>query len=224
VSVPSDEAIAVLRDLNPWWVDPPTVRPVPPEYRRPLVASLSTRLRNPKGGLIEVVRGPRQVGKTTGIYQIIGDLLAAGVRGADILLVRFDLALLRSEPAVLRNVVRWYAEDVRRRPLHDGAPPYLFLDEVHKLRRWSDEVKHVGDTFPFRILLTGSSSVLVARGGRESLAGRVFTTELPPFSFREVVECWHGGLARALPDRVRFLDAFDGGLRRSRAEWSGLRA
>lgn len=219
----SDEAIQVLRDLNPWWMDPPVVRPAPPDYRRPLVVSLSARLRNPRGGLIEVVRGPRQVGKTTGVYQIIADLLGAGIRGTDILFVRFDLALLRDEPAILRNIARWYAEKVRRRPLHAGAPAYLFLDEVHKLRRWSDEVKHLGDTFPFRILLTGSSSVLVARGGRESLAGRVFTTELPPFSFREVVECWHRGIARALPDRIPFLDVFEGALRRSRTEWAALR-
>src|SRR5678815_996078 len=70
----------------------------------------------------------------------------------------------------------------------------------------------MGDTYPMRILLTGSSSVLVARGGRESLAGRVFSTELPPFSFREVLECWKPKLASALPPAIRFLDVFDGKL------------
>src|SRR5207248_2318148 len=79
-------------------------------------------------------------------------------------------------------------------------------------RRWDEEVKHIGDTFRLRMLLTGSSSVLVARGGRESLAGRVFTTELPAFSFREVLECWKPELAEALPAAIRFEDAFSGGL------------
>lgn len=207
----SPEAIQVLRDTNPWWGDPRVVRPAPPAYRRPLVRDLAERLRGRKG-LIEVVRGPRQVGKTTGIHQIIQDLLRGGSRARDILFVRFDLDLLRREPFALRAIVGWYVGEVRRRPLERGAPSLLFLDEVHKLPRWHEEVKHLGDTFPIRMLLTGSSSVLVARGGRESLAGRTFTTELPPFSFREVLECWRPPLAAALPPALRFSEVFDGRL------------
>jgi predicted AAA+ superfamily ATPase len=37
----------------------------------------------------------------------------------------------------------------------------------------------------------------------------VFTTELPPFSFREVLECWHPKLAAVLPPAIRFDDAFE---------------
>ena len=208
------EAAHILRELNPWWNDATAVRPEPPPYRRPLVVELSSRLRRTKG-LIEVVRGPRQVGKTTGIYQIIQELLRSGAPPGDILFVRFDLEVLREEPAALRSILRWYVEEIRRRPLTEGAPSFVFLDEVHKLRRWHEEVKHLGDTFPLRLLLTGSSSVLVARGGRESLAGRVFTTELPPFSFREVLECWKPRLAECLPPALRFGDAFEGALRAS---------
>lgn len=204
----SAESELVLRDLNPWWVNPSAVRPEPPTYRRPLVRELGARLARPKG-VIEVVRGPRQVGKTTGIYQIIQDLLRAGTSATDILLVRFDLEILREEPAALRSIVRWYLDEVRKRPFDEGSPTFLFLDEIHKLRRWDEEVKHVGDTFRVRMLLTGSSSVLVARGGRESLAGRVFTTELPAFSFREVLECWKPEVAEILPPAVRFEAAFE---------------
>jgi uncharacterized protein len=207
----SAEAAQVLRELNPWWGEAGTVRPEPPPYRRPLVADLGRRLQRPRG-LIEVVRGPRQVGKTTGIYQIIQDLVRSGARPRDILFVRFDLQLLREEPAALRSILSWFEKEVRQRPLGKGRPSYVFLDEVHKLRRWHEDVKHVGDTYPLRMLLTGSSSVLVARGGRESLAGRVFTTELPAFSFREVLECWRPKLAAALPRAIPFGDAFEDGL------------
>ena len=71
--------------------------------------------------------------------------------------------------------------------------------------------KHLVDTFPVRLVLTGSSSVLVAKGGRESLAGRVFSTEIPTFSFREVVEAWSPALATALPPAARLGDAFNPG-------------
>ena len=151
----SSEVEQVLRDLNPWWRTPSVVRPAPPNYRRPLVAEMTSRLRAEKG-VIEVVRGPRQVGKTTGIYQIIEDLLKGGKSGRDVLLVRFDLELLREAMASLRNVLHWYTESIRGRPLDDGARTIIFLDEVHKLRRWHEEVKHVTDTFPVRMLLTGS--------------------------------------------------------------------
>jgi predicted AAA+ superfamily ATPase len=219
----SPETVQVIRDLNPWWQVPAVVRPEPPAFQRPLVAELSARLRRPKG-LIEVVRGPRQVGKTTGIYQIIRDLLTAGIKGSDILFLRFDLELLREEPAILRAAFRWFIDDVRKRPAGEGHPCFLFLDEIHKLRRWSEEIKHLGDTFPVRMLLTGSSSVLVARGGRESLAGRVFTTELPTFAFREILECWKPHLAEVLPPRIRFNDVFDGALRTYWNDFSGLKA
>src|SRR5262245_14106854 len=219
----SPEAIQVIRDLNPWWDVAGLVRPEPPPYQRPLIAELSARLRRAKG-LAEVIRGPRQVGKTTGIYQIIRDLIRGGCRGSDILFLRFDLELLREEPAILRTAFHWFIESIRKRPAHEGPPIYMFLDEVHKLTRWSEEVKHLGDTFPIRMLLTGSSSVLVARGGRESLAGRVFTTELPTFSFREVLECWKPDLASALPPPIRFSDALEDGLVRSTQAIASLKA
>jgi predicted AAA+ superfamily ATPase len=210
----SRESAQVLRDLNPWWATPGVVRPEPPEYRRPRVVELAGRLQRQKG-LIEVVRGPRQVGKTTGIYQIIEELLGSGTRSSDVLFVRFDLEVLREEPTALRSIVNWFVQEIRRRPLEEGSLAYVFLDEVHKLDRWDEEVKHLGDRYPVRMLLTGSSSVLVARGGRESLAGRVFTTELPPFSFREVLECWKPDLAAPLPKAIRFGDAFGEALRES---------
>lgn len=207
----SSETAQVLRELNPWWRDPGGVHPSPPGYRRPAVTELTRRLLRAKG-LIEVVRGPRQVGKTTGVHQIIEDLLRHGISPKDVLFVRFDLQLLREEPEGLRRILRWFEGEIRARSLNSGAPVYLFLDEIHKLRRWHEEIKHLGDTYPLRILMTGSSSVLVARGGRESLAGRIFTTELPPFSFREVLECWRPTLASILPPAVTVESAFEGGL------------
>ncbi len=218
----SAEAAQVLRELNPWWRNPAVVRPEPPPYRRPQISSLVSRLLDRKG-LIEVVRGPRQVGKTTGTYQIIQALLRKDIPGSDILFVRFDLELLREERSALRTILDWYATEVRQRPLVEGSPAYLFLDEIHKLPKWSEEVKHIGDTYPVRMLLTGSSSVLVARGGRESLAGRVFTTELPTFSFREVLEAWYPERAERLPPRIEIKDVFDGALTDTAAKLEKLK-
>jgi predicted AAA+ superfamily ATPase len=217
------EVIDVLTDLNPWWGTPGLVRPTPPKYRRREILEIQKRLRGP-GRLIEVLKGPRQVGKTTGIQQMIQDLMEHSVSAHDILFVRFDLELLREIPRGLRSIAHWFADSIMKRPLGEGPEPYIFLDEIHKLRRWQEEVKHLGDTFPVRLVLTGSSSVLVARGGRESLAGRLFSTEIPPFLFREVVEAWRPDLAEPLPPPRRFADAFDPGFRDSVSAIHDLRA
>jgi predicted AAA+ superfamily ATPase len=194
----------ILRDLNPWWSPPHEVRPKPPAFRRRQVQALLERLQKPRA-LMQVVRGPRQVGKTTAILQLVEELLAGGIRPADILLIRFDLEPLRE--AGLATLVRWFEDAIRKRKLDDGAPAFLFLDEVHKLPAWNEELKHLSEISRPRVLLTGSSSVLVAKGARESLAGRVVTTQFPPFGFREVLEAWDPELVPPGPP-IRLLDAF----------------
>ncbi len=198
------ELPAVLQDLNPWWTAPHVVRPQPPAFRRRQVRALVERLKKPSP-LIQIVRGPRQVGKTTAILQIVEDLLADAVPPTHIFLLRFDLEVLRERG--LLELVRWYETAILKRPVSEGERPFLFLDEVHKLPRWNEELKHLSEVSPARILLTGSSSVLVAKGARESLAGRVTTTAFPPFGFREVLEAWHPHLVPPAPP-LRFLDLF----------------
>jgi hypothetical protein len=197
------EAPQILRDLNSWWTAPHSVRPSPPPYRRRGVAELERALARPRP-LMQVLRGPRQVGKTTALYQIVDSQLAMGVDPIESFLVRFDLQPLQE--AGLLPLIRWYETQVLKRSLGDGSPPLLLLDEIHKLDRWADQVKHLYDTFGARVVLTGSSSVLVARGQRESLAGRAITVDFPPFLFREVLECWKPDLAEPLPPPVELRD------------------
>ncbi|MBI3463121.1 MAG: ATP-binding protein [Planctomycetes bacterium] len=202
----STEAIEILHDFNPWWKTGKLRKPAP-RYRRRGVSALLHRMSR-RAGLIEIIRGPRQVGKTTAIEQVIEYLLQSSVKATDILFVRFDQEVLRESRGGLLPIVRWFRDAVRQRPFEKGPPAFVFLDEVHKLGRWDEDVKHLGDTFPLRLVLTGSSSVLVARGGRESLAGRVITTEMPTFQFREVLEAWFP-IAQRLPAPNSFESIFD---------------
>lgn len=202
----SPEVIQVLDDLNPWWKTG-RLRRIPPAYRRRGVPELLDRFSRPRG-LIEIIRGPRQVGKTTAIEQIVQSLLSTGkVDPRNILFVRFDQEVLRETHGGLLAICRWYESAVRQRSFEQGRTSYIFLDEVHKLQRWDEDVKHLFDTFPVRVLLTGSSSVLVSKGGRESLAGRATTTDFPTFQFREVLEAWMP-IANRLGPRQSFDDLF----------------
>lgn len=200
------EAIHVLKDLNIWWSKRHLRKPAP-QYLRRGVSQLIDRLSRQRG-LIEMIRGPRQVGKTTAIEQSIQHLLNTGTKPTDILFVRFDQEVLRESFGGLVPIVRWYEKNVRGRPFEKGATGFIFLDEVHKLPNWNEDVKHLWDTFPIRLVLTGSSSVMVARGSRESLAGRVTTTDMPTFQFREVLEAW-APMASRLPPVVPFESIFE---------------
>lgn len=204
----TEETVHILRELNAWWCAPGVVHPRPPTYRRRATREILSRLSAP-GKLIEILRGPRQVGKTTAVHQVIDDLLQRGVPAEDILFVRFDDQLLRETRGGILTIARWHRESIRGASPGTDRPVYVFLDEVHKLRSWADQVKHLFDTFPVRLVITGSSSVLVSKGGRESLAGRTLTTDLPTFQFREVLEAWEPKRARPLPGPVRLRTLFD---------------
>lgn len=200
-----DEVVQILMDLNPWWSTGKLRKPAPP-YRRRGVPELLARVTRPQG-LIEVIRGPRQVGKTTAIEQVIETLFQKGAKPKNVLFVRFDQEVLRNLKGGLLQIVRWFESHLRARPFQLAGPAYVFLDEVHKLDRWDEDVKHIGDTYPIRLVLTGSSSVLVSRGGRESLAGRILMTDFPTFQFREILEAW-AAIASKLPQPRRFDDIF----------------
>src|SRR3990172_4717854 len=135
----------ILRDLNSWWEPPHPVRPAPLPYRRRNVEELQRALRA-RRPLIQVLRGPRQVGKTTALYQVVEAELREGTPPREILLVRFDLQPVQE--AGLLPIVRWYEAEILARPFDRGSPPLLLLDEVHKLPRWAGPGKHICGTVP----------------------------------------------------------------------------
>ncbi len=116
--------------------------------------------------LLQVVTGPRQVGKTTAALQV-----AERWDGP----VRYAAAdqFLPPDPAWVRSTWDLARADARRA----GRVALLVLDEVQKVRSWSEAVKAECDEdrrtdAAVRVVLLGSSALLLARGTSESLAGR----------------------------------------------------
>lgn len=181
---------ALVRDLgrdNPWWFGQPS-RPTPP-VQRDLVGVIRKRLRQGLAPII-VVRGPRQVGKTTAQIQTIESLLGEGVAPARIFRVQCDdlPELMRLREPVLR-LIDWYEAVVLKETLnaaaHAGRPAFLFLDEIQNLRDWDVQLKHLVDSSALQAVVTGSSALRIERG-RDSLAGRINTVEVGTLSLREV--------------------------------------
>jgi hypothetical protein len=176
-----------VRDMNPWWRGERLVGL--PAMRRWVYHHVRHNLQQ---GLTPatVLRGPRQVGKTSLMNQIIQDLLDAGVAPERIFRLQFDeLPKLHDLLWPLLELPRWYAATILGRTLNqaaaDGQMAYIFLDEVQNVTEWSPQLKHLVDINPVRVMVTGSSALRI-EAGRDSLAGRITTIEMGPLLLREI--------------------------------------
>ena len=149
-------------------------------YQRPQAATLAERLAEPRRH-IHVVAGPRQVGKSTLVQQVV-ETSALPVRSASA-----DEPTLRGPEWIAQQ---WQAaRDTAAAAGKSGA--LLVLDEIQKLPGWSESVKRLWDEdtrkrLPLKVVLLGSAPLLVAQGLTESLAGRFELLRLPHWSFAEM--------------------------------------
>jgi len=153
-------------------------------FERPFVARLQARL-SESAPLIQVLVGPRQVGKTTGMRQLLARWPGAlHYANADDLLTADRSWLLAQWQAAAR--------------LGEGA--LLVIDEIQKAPNWSETIKSLWDAAPhrLRVVLLGSSSLQLHHGLSESLAGRFELTRIYHWTFAELREAFGYELDRYL--------------------------
>lgn len=143
------------------------------QYYTPLHDSLSKQ-----PNLMQVVVGPRQVGKTT---------LSLQIRDSWKGYSHYDTADRPDTPSVNWIEKQW---NKTRSNLREGSDALLILDEVQKVPKWTGKVKYLFDEDRregrnIRVLLLGSSALLMQRGLTESLAGRFELHRHRPWSLRE---------------------------------------
>jgi uncharacterized protein len=114
---------------------------------------------------LQVVLGPRQVGKTTAVQQVLQEWHGP---------FHYGTADLPAPPQPTWIEGQWETARLR---FKDQQPVLLVLDEIQKVSRWSEIVKRLWDEdshsgWDIRVILLGSSSLLVQAGLAESLAGR----------------------------------------------------
>lgn len=184
---------ACVQDLarqNPWWQGNPM--PPLPAFRRWPFDKLLARLREPIAPIL-VMRGPRQIGKTTLQQQVVAQLLDDGVEERRILCIQFDdiasLGQIPHRDSPILRMVDWFEQNILKTHLNaaarEGKPAYLFLDEVQNLKGWDAQLKSLVDHAAIRALVTGSSALRIERG-RDSLAGRIQTLEVGPLRLTEI--------------------------------------
>lgn len=177
-----------LSDANPWWHGKP-MRPLPPHPRW----LFDIALQRLKIGLapVTVLRGPRQVGKTTLQGHIIDYLLhQENVSPKRIFRVQFDdIPSFKGLKDPILCFCRWFENRILGGSFNEWAsksqPVFLFFDEVQNLTDWAPQIKALSDHHAVRVFLTGSSALRIEHG-RDSLAGRVSTLELGTLLLREI--------------------------------------
>ncbi len=171
-------------------------------FERSHLQIIVKRIEEPRR-FIQVLFGPRQVGKTTLINQLLDKCnLPAHFASAD--------AIAASNIAWLEQ--QW--ETARLKMSQQRVQEFLLVvDEIQKIGNCSETVKLLWDTDTrdkrdLKVILLGSSRLLLQQGLTESLAGRFETTYMGHWSFSEMQQAfgwdsdqyvWFGGYPGAAP-------------------------
>lgn len=146
--------------------------------RRAQADVLQRRLAEPRR-FIQVVAGPRQVGKTTMVDQVTSAL-------------SIPLTFVTADEPSVRGT-DWITQqwEIARLSIDGKKGAVLVLDEIQKIPQWSETVKRLWDEDtrakrPLRVVVLGSAPLLIAQGLSESLAGRFETITMPHWSFPEM--------------------------------------
>lgn len=179
-------------------------------YKRIEYQAIKARLEEPRR-FIQVVMGPRQVGKSTVVRQILEELDAP-----------FKLFSADNVPATNSAWVSncWAAtRDLMDTKAYKSM--ILVIDEIQKISNWSEVVKKEWDDDTFhgreiKVLLLGSSRIMLEKGLSESLAGRFEEIRMTHWSYPEMKECFgfslnqylfyggYPGAASLIDDEERF--------------------
>ena len=180
-------------------------------YERSTIKDLIKRMNEPRR-FIQVLMGPRQVGKTTMIHQLFDHLKI------DYLFGNAD-AIAAGNSFWVQQV--WESARLKMDQQNHEAEFLLVIDEIQKIDNWSEVVKSLWDTDTnagrnLKVILLGSSRLLMQQGLTESLAGRFESTYLGHWAFVEMHEAfgwtaeqfvWFGGYpgsAQLISDEERW--------------------
>src|SRR5580704_16854531 len=151
--------------------------------RQAIHSELLKRLKE-KRRFLQVLAGHRQVGKTTVVRQVMeASKIPAHYASADEPSLR-DRTWLEQQ---------WDVARLKARESKTGA--LLVLDEIQKVGDWPSVVKLLWDAdthsgVPLKVVLLGSSPLLIQSGLAESLAGRFEVIAVPHWSFTEMREAF----------------------------------
>ncbi len=159
-------------------------------YKRAEYQIITKRLEEPRK-FIQVVMGARQTGKSTVVKQVLKDLG-----------LPYEFYSADNVPASNTAWISDCWEAVRSLKRNNNWEcAILVIDEIQKISNWSEAVKKEWDSDSFddrniKVLLLGSSRVMLEKGLSESLAGRFEEIRMSHWSYVEMRDCFGWSLDR----------------------------
>ncbi len=165
-------------------------------YKRTHLQILKQRVKEPRK-FIQTIIGPRQVGKTTLVKQLIKEIEMPYLYVSADNVANTDNIWLEQQWETARlNLLVSEAESL-----------LLIIDEIQKIENWSNTVKALWDLdslkdINLKVILLGSASLLIQQGLTESLAGRFEIIRVGHWGFLEMEDAfgfspeefvWFGG-------------------------------
>lgn len=170
-----------LRRDNPWWVaehKPPSANA---QRHRAYFSRFADLALDWSIRRSTILMGPRRVGKTVMLRQMIEQALRAGFDGKSILFVSIDTPLYSGMP--LERLLELFEEDTGHDP---NDRRIVIFDEIQYLKDWEVHLKVLTDRHPnTRFVASGSAAAALKLKSQESGAGRFTDFFLPPLTFAE---------------------------------------
>ncbi|MDP3765271.1 MAG: ATP-binding protein [Nanoarchaeota archaeon] len=139
---------------------------------------------------INVIIGPRQIGKTTILYQLIRYLIKERRAPSNhILFLSLERPFFEITKNPITESVRIFEEYILKQSIPSLEQPiYLFIDEASRNPEWAVTLKQYIDLkYKIKCLVSGSSSPALYQKGDESLVGRKNDIIILPLKFRDVL-------------------------------------
>ncbi|MFH1338470.1 MAG: ATP-binding protein [Candidatus Omnitrophota bacterium] len=200
--------ISTIARQNPWWAD---IKKISEDYHLSLFEEAKVKWYpkllsefNFSKGLVYVLRGPRQTGKTTLSKLLIRNLLLdKKVNPKAVFYFACDQGGAKDEHSlreVFETYLEWVMDSLSERLF------YVFLDEVTYTKNWATGIKIIADKGLLRntvVIATGSSSLDLRHGG-ERMPGRRgkdigLDKIMLPMNFREFINNVSADLAKKIP-------------------------
>jgi uncharacterized protein len=174
---------SLMRD-NPWWSGNDADLKTRFPHRRAYFSGFRALALNWNVRRSVILMGPRRVGKTVMLQQLIMDAITEGLAPTSILFASIDTPLYSGMP--LQRLLDLFQKQTAS---GSGERRLIIFDEIQYLKDWEVHLKVLTDQFPnTRFIASGSAAAALRLKSQESGAGRFTDYFLPPLTFSEFLD------------------------------------
>lgn len=184
--------VDILRELqkdNIWWKNGEISKEFDKEFYR---SDFYKYLECLDSKDIQIIIGPRRVGKTILMHQMIKYLIKERkVNPSHIIYLDLGKPYLDFDIGGVNPCLKVFQESILKKDfsnLKKSERVYIFIDEVQKEKKWADNLEAIRSRrYPISFFVTGSAGTEIDQKASESLVGRASYKFILPLKFRDIV-------------------------------------